>query len=75
VTIQRTGSYAVDYQLAPLAEIAAKTRTMPDEFIKNEGNDVTEAFLSYVQPLLGTGLQSPHRLRAPRVAKIFKKEV
>ena len=74
VTIQRTGSYAVDYQLAPLAEIAAKTRTMPDEFINNEGNDVTDAFLSYVRPLLGSGLQSPHRLRAPRVAKILKKE-
>ncbi len=73
VTIQRTGSYAVNYQLAPLAEIAAKTRTMPDEFINNEGNDVTDAFLFYVRPLLGSGLQSPHRLRAPRVAKILKK--
>ncbi len=73
VTIQRSGSYAVDYQLAPLAEIAAKTRTMPDEFINNEGNDVTDAFLFYVRPLLGSGLQSPHRLRAPRVAKILKK--
>ncbi|HSD50886.1 MAG TPA: 6-phosphofructokinase [Candidatus Methylomirabilis sp.] len=75
VTIRRTGSYAVDYQLAPLAEIAAKTRTMPDEFIKTEGNDITDAFLAYVQPLLGTGLQSPHRLRAPRVAKILKKGI
>jgi len=73
VTIQRSGSYAVDYQLAPLAEIAAKTRTMPDEFINNEGNDVTDAFLFYVRPLLGSGQQSPHRLRAPRVAKILKK--
>ena len=74
VTIQRTGSYAVDYQLAPLAEIAAKTRTMPDEYINEEGNHVTDAFLLYVRPLLGSGLQSPHRLRAPRVAKILKKE-
>ncbi|HEX9900107.1 MAG TPA: 6-phosphofructokinase, partial [Candidatus Methylomirabilis sp.] len=74
VTIQRTGSYAVDYQLASLAEIAGKTRTMPDEFINDEGNDVTDTFLFYVRPLLGSGLQSPHRLRAPRVAKILKKE-
>jgi len=73
VTIQRTGSYAVDYQLAPLEEIAAKTRTMPGEFINDKGNDVTDAFLFYVRPLLGSGLQSPHRLRAPRVAKIMKK--
>lgn len=74
VTIQRTGSYAVDYQLAPLAEIAAKTRTMPDEYINEEANHVTDAFLLYVRPLLGSGLQSPHRLRAPRLAKILKKE-
>jgi 6-phosphofructokinase 1 len=74
VTIQRTGSYAVDYRLAPLSEIAAKTRTMPDEFINREANDVTDAFLSYVRPLLGSGWQSPHRLKAPRVAKVLKKD-
>jgi 6-phosphofructokinase 1 len=74
VTIHRTGNYSVDYRLSALGEIAGKTRTMPDEFIHDEGNDVTDAFLFYVRPLLGSGLQSPHRLRAPRVAKILKKE-
>jgi 6-phosphofructokinase 1 len=47
---------------------------MPDEFINDEGNDVTGAFLFYVRPLLGSGLQSPHRLRAPEVPKVLKKE-
>lgn len=74
VTIHRTGNYSVDYRMSPLDEIAAKTRTMPDEFINNEGNDVTGAFLFYVRPLLGSGLQSPHRLRAPEVPKVLKKE-
>jgi 6-phosphofructokinase len=74
VTIHRTGNYSVDYRASPLDEIAGKTRTMPDEFISDEGNDVTGAFLFYVRPLLGSGLQSPHRLRAPRVAKVLKKE-
>ena len=74
VTIHRTGNYSVDYRLSPLGEIAGKTRTMADEFIHDEGNDVTDAFLFYVRPLLGSGLQSPHRLRAPRMAKILKKE-
>jgi 6-phosphofructokinase 1 len=60
--------------MTPLEEIAAKTRTMPDEFINDEGNDVTGAFLFYVRPLLGSGLQSPHRLRAPEVPKVLKKE-
>ncbi|MEK6718262.1 MAG: 6-phosphofructokinase, partial [candidate division NC10 bacterium] len=74
VTIHRTGFYSVDYRLSPLEEIAAKTRRMPDEFINGEGNDVTGAFIFYVRPLLGSGLGSAQRLRAPRAAKLLNKE-
>lgn len=73
VTIQRTGKYSVDYQLRSLKEIGGKTRTMPDEFINEKGNYVTEAFYQYCRPLLGSGLPSPSKLRAPRVAKILNK--
>ncbi|MBI4537525.1 MAG: 6-phosphofructokinase [candidate division NC10 bacterium] len=71
ITIHRTGDYSVDYRLTPLQEVAAKTRTMPDAFINAEGNYVTDAFRYYVRPLMGSGLHSAHRLRAPRVAKIL----
>ncbi len=74
ITIHRTGFYSVDYRLTPLEEVAGKTRTMPDEFINEAGNDVTDAFKFYVRPLLGSGLGTAQRLRAPRVAKILKKE-
>ena len=73
VTIHRTGFYSVDYRLSPLEEIAAKTRKMPDEFINQEGNDVTDAFVFYARPLLGSGFGSAHKLRAPRAAKLLKK--
>ena len=46
---------------------------MPDEFINGEGNDVTGAFIFYVRPLLGSGLGSAQRLRAPRAAKLLNK--
>jgi len=72
VTIHRTGNYSVDYQLSALSEIAAKTKTMPDEFISEGGNDVTEAFYAYARPLLGSGMPQPHRLRAPCVTKLLK---
>ncbi len=72
VTIRRTGNYSVDYQLSALPEIAAKTKTMPDEFINKEANDVTEAFYAYARPLLGSGMPQPHRLRAPCVTKLLK---
>jgi len=74
VSIHRTGFYSVDYRLSPLEAIAAKTRRMPDEFINQEGNDVTDAFTSYVQPLLGSGFGSAQKLRAPRAAKLLKKD-
>jgi 6-phosphofructokinase 1 len=72
VTINRTGNYSVDYRLAPLAEIAGKTRHMPDELINAAGNDVTDAFYAYARPLLGSGFPRPNRLRAPRVAKLLR---
>jgi len=74
VTIQRTGYYSVDYKLMPLAEIAGRTQSVPDEFINAAGNNVTDAFKFYVRPLLGSGLQPIARLRAPRVPKTIKKE-
>jgi 6-phosphofructokinase 1 len=73
ITIQRTGEYSVDYRLVPLQEVAGKTRHMPDEFINAAGNNVTDAFRYYCRPLLGSGLQSAHRLRAPKVSKILAK--
>ncbi len=73
ITIQRTGEYSVDYRLVPLQEVAGRTRHMPDEFINTAGNNVTDAFRYYCRPLLGSGLQSAHRLRAPKVSKILAK--
>ncbi len=72
ITIKRTGYYSVDYQIVPLADVAGKTRVMPDEFINAEGNHITDAFKFYVRPLLGSGLPAAHRIRAPRVQKILK---
>src|SRR5690554_6499382 len=72
VTIHRVGDYAVDYKLTDIKEIAALTKLMPDEFINEEGNHVTEAFRSYVRPLLGSDLPVAGRLRAPKVEKLIK---
>lgn len=75
VTIQRTGFYSVDYKLLPLAAVAGKTRTMPDEFIAPSGTDITDAFRLYLRPLLGSRMPDAYRLRGEsnRVAKILQK--
>jgi 6-phosphofructokinase 1 len=72
VVIERVGDYAVRYRLAPLADIAGKTRVMPDDFIAAGGNDVTGAFRDYMRPLLGAGVPDAFRLRADKVPKILK---
>lgn len=72
VTIHRTGNYAVDYKLTDITKIAALTKLMPDEFINEEGNHVTEAFRAYVRPLIGSDLPVAGRLRAPAVEKLVK---
>jgi 6-phosphofructokinase len=74
ITIHRTGYYSVDYKITPLKEVAGKTRHMPDEFINAEGNNVTDAYKFYLRPLLGSGLQSADRLRAPMIDKILNRK-
>ncbi|MDD2716492.1 MAG: 6-phosphofructokinase [Candidatus Wallbacteria bacterium] len=74
ITIQRTGNYSVDYKLVKLDEIAAKTKHMPEDFYDPLKKDVTEKFYIYCRPLLGSGFPQPHRLRAPKVAKILNKK-
>ncbi|MEI7884482.1 MAG: 6-phosphofructokinase [Clostridia bacterium] len=72
VTIKRVGDYVVDYVLEPLELIAAKTRLMPDEYINEKGNGVTEEFLKYARPLIGSSALESARFRAPKVRKIIK---
>ena len=72
ITIQRTGNYSVDYRVVPLEEIAAKTRTMPSEFLTAQGNNATMEYYNYARPLLGSGFPNVHMIRAPKVAKILK---
>jgi len=76
VTIHRTGNYAVEYKLSPISDVAAKTKVMAKNMINKDGNNVTEKFMSYLTPLLGTnGLPPVSRLdQANRVKKLLNKK-
>lgn len=71
VTIHRSGFYSVEYHLSKLEDIAGKTKVMPDEFIADNGHDITPEFLLYLRPLLGSGMPEVSRLRLNKVAKIL----
>ena len=46
------GAYRCTTALAGLAEVANAEKPLPAEFINDEGNGVTEAFLDYARPLV-----------------------
>jgi 6-phosphofructokinase 1 len=69
VAIKRVGDYAVEYELLKLEDVAAKTKTMSDEYINEAANGVTTAFKNYARPLIGD-LAVMDRISAPSVHKI-----
>ena len=71
VSIKRVGNYAVNYELVALESVAAKTRVMEPELISASGTDVTDAFMAYLTPLLGSGMPDVHRLRPNKVEKLI----
>lgn len=45
--------YQIGYECVPLKKVAKNTREMPARFISPKGNDVTGAFIDYLNPLVG----------------------
>jgi 6-phosphofructokinase 1 len=50
-----------------LEAVANAEKLVPPEFINEEGNDVTQAFLDYARPLIGGPLPPYARLERIRV--------
>jgi len=76
VTIHRTGDYAIEYKLSEIKQVAALTKVMDKGMINKDGNNVTDRFMKYLTPLLGSdGLPTVSRLdRSNAVAKILAKK-
>ncbi len=67
-------AYGCTTGLAPLEEVANKEKLLPDEYINEAGNFVTEAFKEYARPLLGAPLPPYVTLAKHRVPKRLKLE-
>lgn len=71
VALRRLGDgrdYGVETFLTPLSSVAGKTKSMPSKFIAESGNDITDAFVTYACPLIGS-LPEIGRLKGIRVSK------
>ncbi len=56
-----TNPYKIDYELIELAKVANVENVLPDNFINEAGNDVTDAFIEYCKPLIGGELEDYFR--------------
>ena len=45
--------YVVEPMLAKLKDVARVTKDLPEEYVNEEGNNVTEEFLQYLRPIVG----------------------
>ena len=72
ITIQRKGNepFVFECETTSLASVTGQTRTLPEEFMNDEQNGVTEAFLEYAQPLTAPRVDMPAGLpQYPRLVK------
>lgn len=70
VALKRVGDgedYACEPKLVPLSQVAKHTRKLPSKYINKEGNDISESFRKYVEPLVGElpqmGILEGHKVR------------
>ncbi len=70
VAIRRTGegdNYDIEIFRTMLSSVAEKSKSMPDEFINDDGNGVTDEFIRYAMPLTGNLPKTEYLGNYPRV--------
>jgi 6-phosphofructokinase 1 len=70
VAMKRTGNgkdYGVELFRTELKNVAEKTKSLPDEYINADGNNVTQAFLDYAMPLAGEVPKTEYLGTHPRI--------
>jgi 6-phosphofructokinase 1 len=67
VTLDREplSEYRCTIGTAALENVIGRAKPVPDEYINERGNDVTESFIEYATPLIGDPLPKYVRLRKP----------
>lgn len=51
------GSYKMHVRMIPISEVMLYEKILPEEYINERGNDVTEAFAEWCRPLIGPELR------------------
>ena len=67
-----SGAYALEYKTENIAEIANKIRTLPDDYINESGNGITEKCRDYIMPLIIGETQTEYFCGLPKYYIIKK---
>jgi 6-phosphofructokinase 1 len=68
----RDGGYKCEIELLPLSEVANTEKKVPQEWINEAGNGVTQGFIDYASPLIYGETEAPKEKGLPRFAKLKK---
>ena len=68
----RSNGYKCEAALIPLDEVANKEKTVPDEWITEDGVGIKQGFIDYALPLIQGETELPKEDGLPRFAKLKK---
>lgn len=71
ITIERLDN-STRFGYVPLEDVAAKVKGMPEEFINEKGNHITDKYLEYVLPLIQGETKLKYENGLPRFARLKK---
>ncbi|NLC79539.1 MAG: hypothetical protein GX683_07435 [Ruminococcaceae bacterium] len=69
---KRGGQYSCETVLVPLSDVANAEKTVPDEWINAEGNNVTKGFIDYALPLIAGEPERITENGLPRFSRLKK---
>ena len=67
-----SGTYGLEYKTENIADIANKVRTLPDDYINENGNGITEKCRDYITPLIIGETQTEYFCGLPKYYTIKK---
>ncbi len=73
MVIMKRINNAISYDLTTLENVANKIKYVPDAFINEAKNNITDAYLEYAIPLIAGEIPIPFSGGMPRYAKLKKK--
>ena len=67
-------NYEIHYELRDIEGIANAVKEVPQEYINNDGNYITDSFIDYALPLIQGDITIPYENGIVRFARL-KKEI